>query len=453
MNAPVDAAAFESVFEAPKQRDGGRAEIWAGGIITVAFFILFLGWASFFRLDAAAYAIGSVSVAGHRQSVQHKDGGIISAINVREGMHVAAGQVLISLAPAEVEAAEKAMAAQVIGLQAQRARLQAEQSHVAAIVAPDEFQQLTGDERIEADRSLALQRTEFISRRSALQGQKLVLGQRQSQLGSSIDGYDRQKVSTTEQSRLIGDELSGMQSLAAKGFASMNRVRELQRTEAALTGDIGNLDASVARSRAQIGEVRMQALSLDADRLADVAKDLRDTAYQLNDLLPKLHAIRDQLAQTQIRAPVSGKVVGLTVFTVGGVVSPGQRLLDIVPENRRIVVQGRLAPNDTDGLALGQMAELKVTAIHDRSLPTLEGRISRISADSLVDERTGVEYFTVEVSVPSSAVAEIAKLRGADGALRVGQPVQIIIPLRKRTALQYMLEPLSGAFWKSFHEQ
>ncbi|SDD49858.1 HlyD family secretion protein [Sphingomonas sp. YR710] len=456
--APSPRDAFNPAPESPipyhdVNDDGARRELRAGLALIAVFFLSFLGWAAFARLDSAAYAVGSVTVAGHRQTIQHKDGGIVSSINVHEGSEVRAGQVVMSLAPAEVEAAERAMTSQVFGLQAQRARLLAEQAGARHVDAPPEFATLPAASRADAARALALQETELAARRAALAGQKHILNQRSAQLRETITGYRHENSATTEQKRLIGDELAGMQSLAAKGFASINRVRSLQRAAAGLQGQSAELEANAARSEAQIGEMRSQALSLDTDRMQEVTKALRETEFQLNDLLPKLHALREQLAQTQIRAPVSGHVVDLTMFTVGGVVAPGQRLLDIVPTHRTLVIDGQLSPTDTDGVHVGQRAEVKIMSIQDRSLPILIGVVTRLSADSLTDPRTGQRYFTIEVVVPQAEVNRITTLRGINGGLRAGQPVQIVIPLRKRTALQYLTEPLSNAMWRSFRER
>lgn len=433
--------------------DSAGRELRVGAMLVALFFCGFIGWASLARLDAAAYAQGAVSVAGHRQSIQHKDGGIISSIDVHEGAAVRAGQLLMSLAPAEVEAAEQAMTSQVVGLQAQRARLRAEQTGSGSVAVPAEFADLPPESRADALSALALQRAEFVARGAALAAQRQVLDQRGAQLGAAIVGYRRESVTTREQHRLIGEELVGMRALASKGYASLNRVRALERAQAGLDGQSAELDANAARSQAQIGEVRSQAIGLATDRMQEVAKDLRDAELQLNDLLPKVRALRVQLAQTRIRASVSGRVVATTMFTVGGVVAPGQRLMDIVPLHRALVIDAQLAPNDSDGVHVGQSAEVKITSIHDRSLPILIGTVTRLSADSLVDERSGQHYFTIEVDVPEAEVNRIKSIRGADGGLSAGQPVQVVIPMRRRTALQYLTEPLFNAMWRSFRER
>jgi HlyD family secretion protein len=169
-------------------------------------------------------------------------------------------------------------------------------------------------------------------------------------------------------------------------------------------------------------------------------------------LFRSLRAAREQLARTQIRAPATGTVVGLSVFTPGGVIAPGQKLLDIVPQREPLIIQARIAPEDADDLVTGQRALIKFTGLHERSLPNLEGTLTRLSADSFTDEKTGLTYFTGDIRVPRDQIEEIAKVRGKDFELRAGMPVQVLIPLRKRTALDYALEPLIGSFWSSFRE-
>ncbi|WP_254600886.1 HlyD family type I secretion periplasmic adaptor subunit [Caulobacter sp. S45] len=433
--------------------DGASRDILVGAGVATLFFGAFLGWSMFARLDAAAYAQGSISVEGHRQTVQHRDGGLVSGLYVKEGDRVKAGQVLISLAPVEIQAEETSMASQVIGLEAQRARLMAELRGDSTITPPKEFATLTGFDSAEAKDALRLQSNEMQARRQALAGQKSVLKERQAQLDKAIEGYQAQVVTNDRQASLIGDELKGTQDLAAKGFASQNRVRALQRDDAGLAGTRADLMASTARSRAQITETAMQALSLNTDRAQEDAKDLRDVESQLNDVLPKLEALKIQLANLQIRAPVSGQVVGLSVFTVGGVISAGQKLMDIVPSAAPLVIDAQVPAASMDGLYVGQSTEIRIASMQDRKLPILNGRITKLSADSLADEKTGARYFTMEVTVPIGEAALLKELRGSAGTLRAGLPVQVMVPLRKRTAFQYLTEPLTQAMWTAGRER
>jgi HlyD family secretion protein len=278
-----------------------------------------------------------------------------------------------------------------------------------------------------------------------------VLKQRQAELEQQIIGYHKQVSATDDQSKSIGAEMSGTQALAARGFASINRVRALERSAAGLTSQRADLEANIAKSQQSIGEAKMEMLSVDDKHAEDVAKELRDVNSQLNDVSPKLAALKTQVEGTVIRAPVSGTVVGLSVFTNGGVVAPGQRLMDIVPDNSPLVIQAQFKPEDAADLNVGQQVEVKFAAIHDRTLPIVKGKLTKVSADALTDEKNNRSFYTTEVTVSPS---ELAMIRSHDGktSLRPGLPVQVLIPLRKRTALQYMIEPLNQALWRSFRE-
>jgi HlyD family secretion protein len=436
-----------------EEQDDGRREIQAGWIIAGAFFIAFLGWATFARLDQAAYAQGEVTVEGHRQSVQHKEGGIVSALDVKEGQKVQEGQVLIALAGTDTRAQEAALAAQVFGLKAEQARLRAEQFGAATITWPAEFAALKGDDLVAAQNAQKVQQAQFDTRAAALNSQKKVLAQKASELKEQSQGYQRQIEATDEQNRLIGEELQGVKELAAEGFAPQTRVRSLQRNQAELSGQRGQYAAGIAQAQQQVGETQLQALQLDKQHADDVATRLRDVEFQLNDAEPKLRAAQDALARDQVRAPASGQVVGLSVFTVGGVIAPGQKLLDIVPTNAGLVIEARVNPQDADDIKVGQEVEVKFPSLHDRSLPVLKGTLTKLSADSFVDDKTGQRYFTAEATVPEATLERLKLAENGQFQLKPGLPAQVLIPLRKRTALQYMTQPLTEAIWRSFREK
>jgi HlyD family secretion protein len=438
---------------AAEAQDDGRREIWVGCAIVAAFFVLFLGWAALARLDSAAMGQGEVSVEGHRQSVQHKEGGIISALNVKEGQKVREGDVLIEMAGADVKAQEAALAAQVYGLKAQQARLRAEQFGAAKITWPAEFATLKGDDLAEAQNAMKVQQTQFQTRAAALVAQKNVLHQKAAELQQQVVGYNRQIEASDEQNRLIGDELKGIKELAAQGFASQNRVRALERNQAELSGQRGQYAAGVAQAQEQAGETQLQALQLDKQHADDVATQLRDAEFQLNDAEPKLRAAQDALAREQVRSPSTGTVVGLSVFTVGGVVPPGQKLMDIVPDNAGLVIEARIAPNDADDIRVGQEAEVKFPSLHDRSLPVLKGTVTKLSADSFVDEKSGQRYFQMEATVPAATLDRLKLAENGQFQLKPGLPAQVLVPRKKRTALQYLTQPLTDAIWRSFREK
>lgn len=428
-------------------------DIRIGIVIAALFFVGFLGWAAFARLDAAAYAQGSLVVSGQRQAVQHRDGGVVSDILVREGQRVKRGQLLVRLAAAEVRAQERALSSQAIRLLAQRARLQAEQLGRGSITPPPEFAALSLEDRAEAAMAMRLQQTELSARASVLAAQRGSLGQRAAQSSEQGVGFNSQVASTREQLRLIDEEIAALKPVADRGFVSKTRMRALERARAEIIGQSGQFTASVAQTRSAARESEIQVLEAERSYRERTAADMREVETSLGDILPKLSAARDQLARTEIRAPATGAVVGLTIFTRGGVIAPGAKLMDIVPERTPLLIQARISPEDADDLVVGQKAMARFSSLYERTLPNLEGELTRLSADSFTDERTGQSYFTGEVTVPLDQLALIRDVRGKDFALRAGMPVEILIPLRQRTALEYALEPLTGAFWSSFREQ
>jgi HlyD family secretion protein len=441
------------VIPTPATVDVGnpRDEIRLGTIIAVAFFVIFLGWAALMPLDAGVSAPGTIAVSGNRQTVQQRDGGVITAINVREGQHVTKGQVLIELAAPELRAAERALTSDYLLALAQRARLMAERTGQKDFAAPAEFASLKPEDQLIAAQVLEMQHSEMRARSQALSAQQSVLSERGQQLYQQQSGYARQRGTIIEQQRLINEQLKGLKEIAAKGFASMNRVRDLERQEAELRGQQAAMEAEYARAGEGRGETRMQSLSVSSDRLQQIESDLKDTQSKLSEVLPKLVATRQQLEQATVRAPVTGQVVGLTVFTVGGVVAPGEKLMDIVPDGHQLVIQAQISPNDADDVFIGQKAQVRFTAVHDRSLPLFTGVVRTVSADSLTDEKTGRSFFRAEIEVPEAELKQVQAVLG-NGDLRPGLPVESVLTVRKRTALQYLLEPLTGALWKSGHE-
>jgi HlyD family secretion protein len=429
-----------------------RRDIRLGVVVAALFFVGFLGWATFARLDASAATSGMLEVSGQRQTVQHKDGGVVGKLLVREGQHVTQGQLLIRLAAADVEAQAHVLSSQAISLLAQRARLHAEQAGSRTIVAPVEYQALPAEERATAADALRQQQHELDMRASVLAAQTGALGQRTSEVRSRGHGYQQQAISASEQVRLLDQELAALAPVAAKGFVSQSRMRDLQRARAELVGQQGQYAASVVESRESVRENTLNVLTAQNTFRQQVAADLRDVETRLSDVLPRLAAARDQLARTQIRAPATGTVLSLAVFTPGAVITPGQKVLDIVPDKAELRIKVRIAPEDIDDVLPGQQALIKFPGLHDRRLKDLEGVLDRVSADNLIDQRTGASYFEGEVVIPPSQMAIIASVRGTQSALRAGMPAQALIKLHKRTALQYAFEPLTESLWHSFGE-
>lgn len=432
--------------------DSGRTHIRLGLIVIGLFFGVLGTWAAFAPLDAGVTASGVVVVSGNRQTVQHRDGGIVSRIHVKEGDRVRKDQILLELADVELNSQYNALLGEAIELEALRSRLLSESAHSEKIAPPPSWARLRPEEKAIADAVLLRQQQELDIRRASLGAQSGVLRQREAQLQARIGGYRAQIASTDEQIRLINEELEGVRTLSAKGLVPLTRVRALERTAADLVGTRASLTAQIEQARQGIGESSLQNLSLREGRSEDIAADMRSADTRLADVLPKLEAARAQLDRSLIRAPTSGTVVGLTVFTEGGVVRAGEKLMDIVPDAQPLVVEAKIRPEDADDLRIGMKTQVRFTAFRDRSLPLAMGALQRVSADRFTDEHTGAGYFLAEVTVPPGEIKRIAATRVGGAALRAGLPVEIVVPLRSRTALQYLLEPLDHAMWTSFRE-
>lgn len=438
-------------LDLPPEADDPRRDIRIGAIVAFVFFVVLLGWAAFVPLDAAVRAPGVISVLGNRQAVQHPDGGVVTAIHVTEGQRVRAGEVLVELAAPDARAAERALTSDYFALLAQRARLNAERSGLPLQVPP-EFLALPAIDRPLAEEAMRLQRAQMAARASSMSAQQSVLVQRERQLRQQQSGFSEQRQSYAEQRKLLDDELDGLREIQKKGFASMNRVRELERVDAELRGNQAALTSEIARAGEGVGETRMQSLSLLRSSQEEIATDLRDTESKISTVLPKLISLREQLARAQIRAPATGAVVGLTTFTVGGVVAAGQTLMDIIPENRKLVIQAEVSPPDADDVYAGQPAQVRFASVGSRNLPLVTGHVKTISADSFTDEKSGRHYFRAEIEVTERDLAKVQGVLGK-GHLRAGLPVESMLLVRNRTALEYLLEPLGRSFSRSLHEQ
>ena len=436
---------LEDVADAP------RRELRTGGIIAGLFFVVLLGFAALTPLDAGAMAEGVVTVSGNRQSVQHRDGGVVSALNVTEGQMVEAGDILLTVSAPEVLATERGLTSEVIALKAQLARLTAERDRRSSVATPADFADLSDADRALATDAMRGQRLLFQARRASLGNERALLAQRERQQREQITGFQEQIRYNREQGRLIDEELVGLRELSERGFVSKSQLRSAERAAAGLDGDHGALRADVARTSESIGETRLQAVSLDRNMMEQVADELRAVQVRLSEIEPQLAAAREQIERSRIRAPAAGRVVGLSVFTVGGVVTAGETLMEIVPSDRRLVIEARASPTDADDLAVGMDTQIRFPALQERNMPILSGRIESVSADSFEDERTGVRYFKMRVEVPPEELAVIRRFR-ADGGLRPGLPAEVMVPMRKRSALAYLIEPLTQSLWRAGRE-
>jgi len=415
-----------------------------GGLIIIGFFAVLLGWGSTAHLDSAVTAFGVVQVEGSRKVVQHPDGGIISAILVKEGDAVQQGQVLIRLDPVQADAALNIQSAAVDTLEATVARLEAEEAGAAKITFPADLTARASTPQVAA--ILATQTQMFRDRRSALVGDGGQLGEEIQQARSMADGYRGQMAAIDKQSSMIADELAGLKKLYAAGFATKPQVLAVERAAAALEGQKKEYEADITRSGHAIGQYESQAAQLRRDRVSDVSGQLEEARAKLADAQQQKAAAQAVVDRTVIRAPANGYVFGLTANTIGAVIGRGEHILEIVPTDAAPIVEAHLKPADGARVKKGMAVNLKVTASQGRALPVLSGIVKSRSVDLLSDEKTGQAYYDVAIAVNHDDIVR------SGAVLDVGTPVEVVVPTGSRTALRYLFQPLMEAFGHGLKE-
>ncbi|WP_417827280.1 HlyD family type I secretion periplasmic adaptor subunit [Thalassospira sp.] len=421
-----------------------RHILWGAGIVA----ILFVGcvlWLVLAQLSGAVVATGKLVVESNVKDVQHSEGGIVGQINVQDGDRVKAGDLLIRLDDTMARASLGIVETQLSALIARRMRLTGERDNLDVLEVPESFADRLSEPRISEliDAEVSL----FSARRNSLEGEKEQLRQKLAQLSETVVGLTAQKNANEEERRHIVDELTGLESLFAKQLVPITRVAALRRERASLDGRHGELTAQIAATRMQISETEMQILQLDRDRQTEVLGELTDIDQQIAQLMQREIALRDQLRRIDIRAPYDGTVYQLAVHTVGGVIGPGDRIMGIVPDQDELVIEAKVNPRDIEQVLVGQNALLRFTAFNQRTTPELAGQVSFVSADLDRDELTGETFYNVRVRITAG---EVAKLEGRE--LLPGMPVETFLATGERSALSYLLKPLSDQFARAFRE-
>jgi HlyD family secretion protein len=427
-------------------KDAIRRYIIAGGVVTSLLTCGVGGWAATTEISGALIAPGTIVVESNVKKVQHPTGGVVGQLFVHDGDHVKAGDILVRLDDTVTRANLAIVTKGLTELEARKARLEAERDGLKEINFPDDLLKRLSD--LDVAEAVGGERKLFDLRQTARAGQKAQLRERIDQLGQEISGLESQQSSKEQEITLIQRELQGVRDLYAKNLVPLTRMTSLEREAARLSGERGQVVASMAQAKGKIAELRLQIIQIDQDLASDVAKEMREIDSKIGEYVERKVTGLDQLKRTEIRAPQDGTVFQSIIHTVGGVIPPGETIMVIVPDADKLLVEARINPQDIDKVQLGQKAALRFTALDSRTTPEIFGKVSRVSADTTVDQRTGASYYTLRITMPAKEVATLGDVR-----LVPGMPVDAFVQTGDRTVIAYLMKPLSDQIARAFREK
>ena len=434
------------MLDHPDMREAIRRYTIAGGAVVV-FLTCGVGvWAGTMQIAGALIAPGTIVVDSNVKKVQHPTGGVVGEVRVRDGDRVEAGDMLVRLDDTVMRANLAIVTKGLTEFEARKARLSAERDRADTIRFPDDLLRRVDDPDVA--QVLAAERKLFDLRRAARDGQKAQLKERIEQLAKEISGFASQQVSKEKEITLIERELTGVRDLFQKNLVPITRVTALERDGTRLDGERGQLVASIAQAKGKVAELNLQIIQVDQDASSEVAKEMRETDGKIGEFVERKVAAADQLKRTDIRAPQAGTVFQSTVHTVGGVIPAGEPIMLIVPDAEKLAVEAKVNPQDIDKVQVSQTAVLRFPAFDTRTTPEISGKVTRVSADTSTDQRTGVSYYTIRVSLERDQTARLGNVK-----LVPGMPVDAFVQTGERTVMSYLMKPLSDQIVRAFREK
>jgi HlyD family secretion protein len=403
------------------------------------------GWAATTQFSGAVVAPGTLVVESDVKKVQHPTGGIVGRLLVGEGHRVKAGDLLVRLDETTARANLSIITDSLDEQTARKARLEAERDDDATIDFSG-FSARVNEPKI--SRLTSGEQKLFEFRRRSAEGQKAQLRERILQLRQEIDGLSSQVEAKAREITFVMQELKGVRELWEKKLVAITRVTALERDAARLEGERGALQSSIAQSKGKISETELQILQIDQQIKTDVAKDLGEVRAKTTELGERKIAAEDQLMRIEIRAPQDGVVHQLTIHTVGGVISQGEPIMLIVPDHDRLLVEARIPPSEIDQVHLGAKATLRFTSFNQRTTPTIDGEVIRVSADISQDAKSGLSYYTVRIGFTETELRRLGEVK-----LVSGMPVEAFIQTDERTVISYLVKPVNDQMARAFREK
>ena len=419
-------------------------------LVGLAALIILIGglglWSVSARIAGAVVASGTVEVESNRQVIQHPEGGVVGEILARDGASVAAGDVVLRFDDRLLRSELSIVEGQYFETLARTARLEAEREEADDVIFPDALIARAATSA-EASNQMQGQERLFQARRSSRAQQIEQLQEQARQIGNQIEGTEAQLVALGAQQRLIAQEIADQQSLLDRGLAQASRLSALQREDARLLGEIGQLEANIAQFRGEIAGLKLEELGLGTTLREEAITQLRDLEAREIELAERRLALLDRLSRMEVRTPVSGRVLDSQVFAIRAVVQPASPILYVVPQGQPLIINARVPPIHIDQVQIGQDASLRFTALDQRLTPEITGTVSNLSADALIDQVTGQPYFAAQITPLEDDLGKLG-----DQELLPGMPVEAFIKTDERTPLAYLTKPLTDYFTKAFRE-
>ncbi|OSQ49117.1 HlyD family type I secretion periplasmic adaptor subunit [Thalassospira alkalitolerans] len=416
-------------------------------LVRIGLLILILGvgsvflWAATARINSAATASGVVAPFSGRQSVQHLEGGIIRDILVRNGTRVQGGEVLIRLDDTRARASFDLLNNRYLNALATQARLFAERSGKDRLSFPAPLDDPRYAGIVESQETL------FDSRINAFRGELELYDERIKELRREIVGTREQQIAAEQQVGIVKEELAMVKPMVDLGYARRTRLLQLESRLVEVLGNIGRFSADIARIEQQIQQVKSSQAQLTRDNLQTINTELRDIQGEISDLSERLRSAEDILVRSDIKAPRAGTVTSLQFTTIGGVIPPGAQILEIVPQDDKLVIEARVSPNDIDVVHAGLEVNIRVTAFSQRWFAPVKGVVADISPDRLTDPE-GRPYFQAMIEIDAESMAEHEGM-----ILSPGMAAQLEIVTGARTILAYLFAPITDSFERAFREQ
>jgi HlyD family secretion protein len=462
MNDPVTSKTTPAQAQDAKVGEGLKRRLLAGYVVTAIFVFGIVGYAGAVQIRGAVIAPGNMVVEGNIRRIQHQDGGTVAAILVRNGQKVQAGDLLVRMNETQARAELGVVMVQLYSQQVRAARLVAEREEKQTInfPAPPPMGGGADGDSGALMRAMALSCTDlatclnienelFQARRRAREGEVSQLRERVSQMNQEIEGLGAQQKAIEDQAKVVRDELIGLEALLKQGLTQLSRINPQRLNLAQLEGKAGEIKAQIAQARGKISEINVQIAQVGKQVLNEVTKDLREASEKIADLHERRLAAEAKLKRIEIRAPISGTVHQMSVFTIGGVIAAGETVMQVVPENERLLVESRIDPAFVDQVSVGQDALIRFSSFDRRKTPELAGRVIFVSADLEQDQQNKVPpYFRARVELNAG---EIEKLD--DQRVISGLPAELHLQTRERTMLSYFLKPLTDQISRTFRER